>query len=471
VPGPKAPAQLPIRLQLALSKADQAAAAAALTPGKADDRRAIAQQRRAILDEIAWLKQILKTKLSSKSRLTYEDLLTGAETDLGNVTTRTKAGGAGVGVIESLRNTITADLRNLPGPADPRGTGGGQPSQGAEEEARPRPRPEGPRRRPRRHQPLGQALRDAVKNEATKAAQAAAAAAQEATRLWERGWQNAASHVLRNFQEQVVQPQLDAFDKETQAGLAKLQNQYGAKTPEEQALADFQAKRSADAEAKQKGDLQQQIADTEAQLAALRSGGGSGGTLIDIATGARTGIPGDGTDPASQQEALQKQLLDLQDQYNQLQLDDQEAALQAAADQSRTAADEQLSAAETTYQDQRDQQRQALSDMLDDQQTALGQSLDDWQKSIEDEEEELARLPQLARRERLLERRRHKPWSDGAAITSFAEARPPPAPSPTSTAPCTGRAWRPAARCPASTSAATRSPPCSSPARPSSTGD
>jgi hypothetical protein len=411
VPGPKAPAQLPIRLQLALSKADQAAAAAALTPGKADDRRAIAQQRRAILDEIAWLKQILKTKLSSKSRLTYEDLLTGAETDLGNVTTRTKAGGAGVGVIESLRNTITADLRNLPAQLTPAEQVAVNHLKALKKKLVPGLDPKDLADVRAGISRWGRALRDAVKNEATKAAQAAAAAAQEATRLWERGWQNAASHVLRNFQEQVVQPQLDAFDKETQAGLAKLQNQYGAKTPEEQALADFQAKRSADAEAKQKGDLQQQIADTEAQLAALRSGGGSGGTLIDIATGARTGIPGDGTDPASQQEALQKQLLDLQDQYNQLQLDDQEAALQAAADQSRTAADEQLSAAETTYQDQRDQQRQAL-----------GQSLDDWQKSIEDKKKSWLDFLNWLAANGYSSAGVTNPGADGAAITSFAEA-------------------------------------------------
>jgi hypothetical protein len=234
-----------------------------------------------------------------------------------------------------------------------------------------------------------------LKNEISKQAKIAADAANEAATLWQRGWQNDVNRVLRDFQENVVDKQLDSFDRETQAGLKAIQARYAAQTPEEKALADFEAKRAAADEASKKSDLAAQIADVQSQLdslggAATDAGTAVNGTLIDIATGARTALTAaaDGaasaaTDLVAQRKDLLKQLADLNDQAAQLELDDQERALQAAADASRTAADDKESAEETAYQDDRDRQRQALQDRLDDQRTALEQDLEDWDTWIE----------------------------------------------------------------------------------------
>jgi hypothetical protein len=204
-----------------------------------------------------------------------------------------------------------------------------------------------------------------LKNEISKQAKIAADAANEAATLWQRGWQNDVNRVLRDFQENVVDKQLDSFDRETQAGLKAIQARYAAQTPEEKALADFEAKRAAADEASKKSDLAAQIADVQSQLdslggAATDAGTAVNGTLIDIATGARTaltaaadGAASSATDLVAQRKDLLKQLADLNDQAAQLELDDQERALQAAADASRTAADDKESAEETAYQDDR----------------------------------------------------------------------------------------------------------------------
>jgi hypothetical protein len=64
------------------SAAGVAAAAAALTPGKADDKAAVAQQRAALEDEINWIRAKLATNIGKEKRITLEDLLTGALGDL-----------------------------------------------------------------------------------------------------------------------------------------------------------------------------------------------------------------------------------------------------------------------------------------------------------------------------------------------------------------------------------------------------
>lgn len=69
---------LPASIRLAVSNADAAAAAASLTPGKKDDKAALAQQRAALNEEIAFLKKALNTNVGAEKRITLTDLLTGA---------------------------------------------------------------------------------------------------------------------------------------------------------------------------------------------------------------------------------------------------------------------------------------------------------------------------------------------------------------------------------------------------------
>lgn len=122
------------------------------------------------------------------------------------------------------------------------------------------------------------------------------------------------------------------FDRATAAGLAGIQAQFGAQTPEEKQLADFQAKRAADDLAKTRADA----------------------------------LAGAATDEERQALALG---------YS---LDDQEAALKDAADQSRTNADKQMNDAQNAYQDLRDLQKQQLQAWLDDQQRKLETGKSQW---------------------------------------------------------------------------------------------
>jgi hypothetical protein len=412
---------LPVRIRQMIAAADVAVAAAALTPGKADDKAAIAEAKRALENEISYLRAKLKTNLGSEQRITLEDLLTGALGSLAGLAPGAKkktpkaAKGASVGVITTLRDTIDAALAELPATTDE-----------VERQA------QAHLEKLRAHLKVGLTAKDlaqtrsqikrwgkVLSDEITLQAKRAADAADEAARLWQRGWQNDVDRVLRDFQENVVTKrldefdtatsdrlkqmqadlvaQLDAFDRETQAHLAGIQAGAALLTPAEQALADFQSRRAADEAAKRKSDLQQQIDDVNAQLAQLDQAAQTG-TLIDIATGTRTPITGDQV--VSNRADLLKQLADLQDQWNGIQLDDQEHALQQAADASRKAADDTANAEEQAYQDSRDlqrsaleekaqalqdsyqlirdSQRQALSDQLDDQAKALQQDLDDW---------------------------------------------------------------------------------------------
>jgi hypothetical protein len=433
---------IPATIRQAIAAADVAAASAALTPGKADDRAAIQQQRRALEEEIAWLRSKLATNLGTEKRITLEDLLTGALGDLGSLTKtkKTTATGATITAVTALRNTVSEDLKGLPKTLD-------DVEQNAVEHLKSL----------RAKLKVGLSAKElaetragiqdwgkVLKSEISKQAKIAADAANEAARLWQRGWTNDVNRVLRDFQENVVQKQLDSFDKETsdhlaalqaaykaqsdafdretKTGLQRISDLYAAKTPEEQALDAFRAQRSASAEAKQKAQLQAEISDVQSQLAALDQAGQTAaqsaaqasdtvtGALIDIATGQRTAITSSAdataaaasstTDIVQQRKDLLQKLADLQDQYQQLELDDQETALQAAADASRQAADKQAADAEQAYQDdrdaqraamdqkeadaeqayqsERDGQRQHLQDMLDDQATALQQDLDDW---------------------------------------------------------------------------------------------
>ena len=414
---------VPAALRLALSRADAAAAAAALTSGKADDRAAIAEQKRSLEDIISFLRAKLRTNVGTEQQITLEDLLKGDLESLASLrgAKTVKKGGAGIGTIEGLRNTIDKELRGLPADLTPAAQAAVAKLEQIRKKLVPGLDPKTLADDRAAISRWGDALKTAISDQADKQRQAAQAAADAAQAAWDRSWQNAASRVLRDFSEQVVAPQLDAFDRatsaglkriqdewqrqldtfdrETQAGLARIAARYAALTPAEQALQAFEGQRSADQAAKRKTDLQQQIRDTEAQLASLSSGG----TLIDVATGRRSVLSS--TDAAAKAKDLQKQLLDLQDQFHQLELDDQQQALQTAADQSRKAADEQARQAEDAYQAQRDLQRSALADreqaaldsyqrmrdgqrqglqdMLDDQAAMLTQDLDDWNTWLE----------------------------------------------------------------------------------------
>lgn len=378
---------IPARIRQAISAANVAVAAAALTPGKADDKAAIAESKAALESEIAWIRAKLRTNVGAEKKITLEDLLTGALGDLANLSpTGKKPAGATVGVITSLRNTVTNDLKGLPSTLD-----------SVEQNA------VAHLNALRKKLVVGLDAKDlaqtragiqnwgkVLKNEISAQAKIAADAATAAAALWQRGWQDDVNKVLRDFQENVVDKQLAAFDKETQQHLQQLQDKFGAQTPEEQALAAFDAAQAASDEAKQRASIASQIADTQTQLDALQgtdAGTTDGnGALIDIATGIRTTLQGNataGVDIVQQRKDLLAQLADLQDQAHQLDLQDERAALQTSADQSRTAADKALSDAEASYQDQRDAQRQALSDQLSDQQQALAESLDDWNTNLE----------------------------------------------------------------------------------------
>ncbi len=168
------------------------------------------------------------------------------------------------------------------------------------------------------------------------------------------------SHILRGFDRQFSAVKT-AFDKATSAGLAALAAPTIAatvQTPQEKALADFIAGRTATTDS---------AAATQRQsdLAAAISGG----------------------DPAAIAAA--------QDAINQAALDEQQKGLQDAADASRVAADQatvdaqkaaddKAAVAQQAYQDQRDAQWQALQDINDDQRIALQQSLDDWTTNLDD---------------------------------------------------------------------------------------
>jgi murein DD-endopeptidase MepM/ murein hydrolase activator NlpD len=401
---------LPARIRQAISAAGVAAASAALTPKKADDKAAVAQQKAALEAEIAWLNAKLATKLGPEKRITLEDLLTGALGDLKSLSP-SKTAGAGVSPIISLRNQASQLLKTVPANAD----AVERAAQSHLEKLRAALRV-GMSSKELAQTRIGiQNWGKILKDEIAKQAKAAADAADRAAELWGRTWNSDADKVLRDFRENVADKQLQAFDDATNAHLTELRtalkqqldtfdaetkkglDQLAApeQTPEERALAEFQATRKANDELQRKQDILAQIAALQAQLAGTTAG--ANGTLIDIATGQRSPLTGDAVSNA---EDIQKQILDLQQQYHQLELDDQEQALQAAADASRKAADKAATTAQDAYQADRDAQRQALEDkesdaedayqrdraalrqhlqdMLDDQATALQQDLEDW---------------------------------------------------------------------------------------------
>jgi len=136
----------------------------------------------------------------------------------------------------------------------------------------------------------------------------------------------------------VAQKALEAFDRETAKGLAALQSQYAAPTPEEQALAAFQAQRQAEQEASQRADIYAQLGAT--------------------------------TDPA--------EIASLNEQLRQLDLDDTERDLEQKAEASRTARDKDEQDAEQSYQDDRANKRDALQGWLDDQEKKLEDGTTQW---------------------------------------------------------------------------------------------
>lgn len=79
---PKPTNLLPASIRLALSEARAAQASAGLTAGKVDDSRAAAQMRRALQQEIAFLRGKLAGKLDPEKRIDFTDLLSGALGDL-----------------------------------------------------------------------------------------------------------------------------------------------------------------------------------------------------------------------------------------------------------------------------------------------------------------------------------------------------------------------------------------------------
>jgi hypothetical protein len=413
---------LPDTIRQSIAAANIAVAQAALTPGKADDKAATAQAKAALEEEIQWLRAKLKTNIGAEKRITLEDLLTGALTDLGSLTGTKTKGGAGAASIISLRNTVANDLKGLPATLDDVEQNAVSHLQklraalsvgmSSKDLATTRVGISN----------WGKVLKTEIAKQAKIAAEAAQAAAAETARLWDQGWQNATTQVLRQFTENVAGPQIDAFDretsgalkamqdslgrqldtfdKETSAQLASIAAKYAAPTPAEKALSDFIAQRASDAEAKQKASLDSQIADVQAQLAALGVTTSGGGAFIDISTGTRTALQQTSTDIVDQQKQLTDQLTGLQEQRANLLLDDQQAALQATATASRDAANAQADADAQAYQDSRSaarqalsdkeadaedsytrlraSQRQALQDRLDDQQTALNDDLAQW---------------------------------------------------------------------------------------------
>ncbi|HEY8707009.1 MAG TPA: C40 family peptidase, partial [Burkholderiaceae bacterium] len=253
-----------------------------------------------------------------------------------------------------------------------------------------------------------------LQKEITANAKVVAAAAAAAKQVFDRALSLDVSHILRDFDEnyQAQSKAFDtatsshlkgmqtafsrsqaAFDKETQKGLAGFvvaqtaaekaladfqagsAGQSAILTPQEQALADFQSGRSAGQLAKQKADIQAQIAATQAQIDSLGSpvaGTGATGTLIDIATGVRTAIVDAAAttadDLVKQRADLTSQLADLQSSWHELELNDQETALSKAADVSRRAADKAQAALEASLQDAADASRTAQDAQTSDQQ-------------------------------------------------------------------------------------------------------
>jgi TP901 family phage tail tape measure protein len=129
----------------------------------------------------------------------------------------------------------------------------------------------------------------------------------------------------------VAEKALQAFDRETQKGLAAIQAQFGAETPEEAKLRQFRADRDIEQRAKDRADA------------------------MSI------------EDPVERASRLRE--LDLQDQ---------EDALQKAADASREARNQQLDQAQQSYEDDQDNKRTALEGWLSDQQTKLEEGKTQW---------------------------------------------------------------------------------------------
>ena len=124
---------------------------------------------------------------------------------------------------------------------------------------------------------------------------------------------------------------LSSFDKETARGLAAIAAKFGGETPEEKALREFRDQQAKDQKAADRAAAMQ-IEDANERAARLRE-------------------------------------LDLQDQ---------EDTLQAAAEASRVQRDQQQADAEQAYQNQRDLQRDQLDKWLGEQQTKLENGTTQW---------------------------------------------------------------------------------------------
>lgn len=180
-----------------------------------------------------------------------------------------------------------------------------------------------------------------LKDELKKQAASLRKVAQDSAATWTAGFALDTAKIDRAISEQWDKVKRK-FDQKTQAGLQKF---VVAETPQEKALAAFQAQIAAQQEAQTKAQEQSDLA------AAIASG-----------------------DPAKIAAA--------QDAINQTLQQDQLNALQAAADASRKAADAKTAKQQQDYQDQRDKQWQHLQDMHDDQVAMFDEDLKLWQRAL-----------------------------------------------------------------------------------------
>lgn len=180
-----------------------------------------------------------------------------------------------------------------------------------------------------------------LKDELKKQAASLRQVAQDAAATWTAGFALDTAKIERAISEQWDKIKRK-FDQKTQAGLQKF---VVAQTPQEKALADYQAQIAARQEAQTKAQEQSELA---AAIAA-----------------------GDTVRIKAAQDAINQTLQ--QDQLN---------ALQAAADASRKAADAKTAKLQQDYQDQRDKQWQHLQDMHDDQVAMFDEDLKLWQRAL-----------------------------------------------------------------------------------------
>jgi NlpC/P60 family len=221
-----------------------------------------------------------------------------------------------------------------------------------------------------------------LKTEISKASAAATKAAEEAAAVialaLDRRFRDASTSVFRIFDRQTdtyvknfqrdtekaiagmrkaFDRQMSAFDEETRRGL---QGFVVPQTSAEGALADFQAARQAEADAKAMADAQAS-GDPE-QIRQLQ---------LDLEERALE-------QAAKQSREAQDRATDEAQRNYQVQRDAQRAALQEAEDDRERAYQEQRDATLAAYQQQRDDQRQALQDDLDDWMLWINEKKKTW---------------------------------------------------------------------------------------------